>query len=109
MSWKRGGSEGLYTKDGLPLEMEVSITVQDLYPVLAMTHNYSALRYNSGLNFFLENMAGMSVDRFTPGKDFWDTFRLNTVSKGTGYLERLSNNSNQWIQDTAKKITGQNR
>ena len=54
LSWKRGGNDGLFTKDGLPLEFEVSATVQDLYPVLAMTHQYEILRYNTGLHCFLD-------------------------------------------------------
>ncbi len=34
LSYKKGGSEDLFNKDGLPLELEVTLNCKDLYPTL---------------------------------------------------------------------------
>lgn len=59
MSWTRGGGQGLFTKDGLPRAMDVSITIDDLYPYLAMTKRISYLSANPSYSVFLDSFTGM--------------------------------------------------
>ena len=32
ISWTKGGSQNLWTKDGLPRAIDVSLSISDLYP-----------------------------------------------------------------------------
>jgi hypothetical protein len=66
MSWTKGGKDGLYNRDGLPLAMTVDITVKDLYPIVIMANKFSLLRMNTGFHSFLDNMAGLAMDRYDP-------------------------------------------
>lgn len=59
ISWVKGGVGNLWTKDGLPRAIDVSFSVHDLYPYLAMTKRMSFLSANPSYTVFLDNMAGM--------------------------------------------------
>ena len=58
-TWTRGGSNALFTKDGLPRSIECSIQIQDLYPYLAMTKRISFLSANPSYAVFLNSLTGM--------------------------------------------------
>lgn len=79
MDWTKGGNEQLFTKDGLPLAMTVNIQIKDLYPVLMLPRDFAHLRHNTGMHAFLDNMAGLSIERFTPVKDILDSIQARTT------------------------------
>ena len=60
LSWVKGGDNQSWSVDGLPLEMTVTMTVEDLYPIELASENVTVLEYNWGLMSFLENMAGLT-------------------------------------------------
>lgn len=66
ISFKRGGSDDRWSRDGLPLEIDVNISIKDLYPALALTKQYRILRLNPGLALMIDNLAGlrMSSNKF---------------------------------------------
>lgn len=103
MSWNKGGSDNLFNKDGLPLAMNVSIQIKDLYPIIMQTNKFNLLRCNNGMHGFLDNMAGLSVERFTPFEDIKNSLdaRLNYIAGGfnrkyqktAGWLYRIKHPS----------------
>ena len=63
LSWVKGGDSLLFNIDGLPLEMTVTMQVEDLYLIQLASENVTALAYNYGLLSFLESMAGLTVSQ----------------------------------------------
>ena len=57
----KGGSENLWTVDGLPRAIDVTMQVKDLYPTLMASHNNKSLYLNVGLGTFLDNLAGITL------------------------------------------------
>ena len=57
----RGGSENLWTPEGYPMAIDVTLTVTDMYPTLCVASNMALLRQNMGLSAFLDNLAGLNV------------------------------------------------
>ena len=55
----------LWTTEGFPNEIEISMSVKDLYPNLIMPKKVREIRYNGALVSFLECMAGVRFDQFT--------------------------------------------
>lgn len=62
MSWTFGGSEQLWTIDGLPRCIEMQLSLKDLYPQMAITHKYGQLNYNLGFASFMDCLAGVRSD-----------------------------------------------
>lgn len=63
LSWVKGGESQLFSIDGLPLEMTVTMQVEDLYPIQLASPSLSMVAYNRGLLSFLESMAGVTVSQ----------------------------------------------
>jgi hypothetical protein len=61
-SFVKGGSNNLWTPGNLPLAIDVTMTVTDLYPTLSVASNYRLLKQNIGLSAFLDNMCGLNVN-----------------------------------------------
>jgi hypothetical protein len=61
LSYKKGGSEDMWSIDGLPMVIECNITITDMYPVMMQTRNSSLLGSNPALHGFLMNMSGVRV------------------------------------------------
>lgn len=86
MTWTKGGSSGnLFTKDGLPRSIHVSLTLTDLYPYLSMTKRVSFLSANPSYTVFLDSMAG-----------------LHAVYDGSADDDYL----NQYFKDMLNRVTG---
>jgi len=66
IDWKKGGQDNLWSKDGLPLAMTVSVSVADLFPIMFASKDYQQLAHNTGLHGFLNNMAGFNISAFKP-------------------------------------------
>lgn len=60
-SFVKGGSENLWTVDGLPRQIDVTMTVKDLYPVMAASHNNRSMFFNVGMGTFLDNLAAVTL------------------------------------------------
>ena len=58
-TFTRGGSNDLRTKDGLPLAISGSFTIQDLYPFMAMSKRLSFMSANPNYTVFLNSLAGL--------------------------------------------------
>lgn len=68
-SFKKGGSDDLWSIDTLPLSIEVNMSVTDLLPALAMTRKVSRITSNPALHTFLLNIAGIRTsDPFESGE-----------------------------------------
>ena len=82
-TWTRGGSQNLWTKDGLPRAISGSFTISDLYPFLAMTKRFSFLSANPNYTILLDNLAGFHAvyDEANESglNDYWKEM-LNRVS-----------------------------
>jgi len=89
MSWRKGGNDNLFTNDGLPLAITVDISVQDLYPSMMMSEYWAQLRHNTGMHSFLDNMAGLSVERFTPWQNIKNSLAIKSVNV-LGNIERAT-------------------
>lgn len=60
-SFKKGGDEALYNNRGLPLIIEGSMTITDLYSNLSLPMNHSQFATNFGTAAFLNNLGGLSL------------------------------------------------
>lgn len=101
ITFTKGGNDDLWTKDGLPQEIEVNLNIKDLYPSLVATKSYGVLSYNLGLASFLDTMAGIRMDQlnlFLSGQRFIKT-RLTVPSKilNTNFIK-------DFISDFANEI-----
>jgi hypothetical protein len=61
LSWVKGGDNQLWNSDGLPLELSVTMAIEDLYPIELSSKNMTVIAYNYGLLSFLENLAGLTT------------------------------------------------
>lgn len=79
----RGGSDNIWTKDGLPREVEVSFDIYDLYNYLAITKRLSFLSANPSYTTWLDSLAGLHAintnETDNALNDYWKAM-LNRVS-----------------------------
>jgi len=73
IDFKRSGSDNLWTAGNFPNEIEVSLSIQDLYPTVISSDRVKDLKYNIGLSSFLECMSGISFSQLS----VLDRARLN--------------------------------
>lgn len=83
MSYTRGGPNGLFTKDGLPRSISGSITLDDLYPYLAMSRRISFLSANPSYTSFLDSFTGFNA-----------VYKNNDVSELNTYWRYMLNRVN---------------
>ncbi len=67
-SFTRGGNDNLWTVDGLPRQIDVNMSIRDLYPVLTASKNNESLFFNFGMSTFLDNLAGISIFKSDKGE-----------------------------------------
>lgn len=70
---KKGGDDNLWTMRGYPNEVEVNLTIKDLYPQMSMSKTNANFKFNKGLINYLECMAGLDpteVDGWNEGQAF---------------------------------------
>ena len=65
LTWIKGGDNQIYSSEGLPLEINVTMEVEDLYPTSMSSKIMTYVKYNRNLLCFLENMAGVSVTQLS--------------------------------------------
>lgn len=98
-TWVRGGGNSLWTKDGLPRSIDVTLTVQDLYPYLAMSKRISFLSANPSYAVFLDTMSGMMALNDDKTEDALNRYfevllnRINSSSRnGTDVWNKFNSN-----------------
>lgn len=63
MTFTKGGDDSLWSVDNLPLEIDVTLSIKDLYSTMPITKKYGMLSYNIGLSSFIDTMAGIRTDQ----------------------------------------------
>lgn len=105
-SWTRGGSNDLWTKDGLPRAISGSFSIADLYPYLAMTKRISFLSANPNYTSFLDSLSGLHAVKISDQNaenalnEYWKTMLSRVTGDGN---QKLFNNYSQ-----ASKISHNN-
>ena len=102
LTFKKAGSDDLWSEDGLPLEIEVSLNVKDLYPVLMMSKTYTVLASNNGMADFLENMAGVSFTDVKIGSEIHAVIaqKINAVAGAFTHGQNvLKNEWARWLDN----------
>ena len=84
------GKEGSWTLDGLPSEVDVDMTIKDLYNVMAMTSSDQTNSFLNNTMFlnFLASSCGISINKpdLDRSIDLWMMIKTNYWSdKLTGY------------------------
>ena len=96
----KGGSENLRTADGLPRQIDVTMSVKDLYPVLTSSKNNESMYFNIGMGTFLDNIAGVSMFRGMNGQADIVTRMRARVNSGLGQVFSIPGN----IRSGAERI-----
>jgi len=92
MTWNKGGDNQLWSCEGLPLEIDVTVSVKDLYPILMSTRLRAVLKYNRGLLAMLENMAGINTYQLS-GELAKRKLNANLNNYGSGITDVMSGRS----------------
>lgn len=89
-TFTRGGSNEMWTKDGLPLAISGNFSIVDLYPFLSMSKRLSYLSANPNYSVFLNNMAGLHATYSIDDTALSDYFKqmLNRVSGQSNATEK---------------------
>ena len=90
----------LWTAEGLPSEIEISMSVKDLYPNLIIPKKVKEFKYNAGLTSFIECMAGIRFDQL----NFWSRAKRKLKTVGSRVDQVLSFN---WLSNKVES-TGYN-
>jgi hypothetical protein len=102
-SFVKGGSENIWAANGLPLCIDVTMSVVDMYPAIAAATNIALLRQNIGLSSFLDNMCGLAIMR----ANIKAHARGNIASKMhlfTGLKGMTEVSTTKFLNDTIGKI-----
>jgi hypothetical protein len=99
MTIKKGGSDDLWTTSGLPLQIDVTVNIEDLYSTMRMNKTAAFLAVNKGMTTYLDNMAGLGIadpilfKRFEHRvkSGFYDIRHINQTIKGEmeTYMEKM--------------------
>ena len=91
MEIRRGGQSGQeWTVDGFPTEIEVTLSLRDLYPAVVMTKAKATgfmFSSNTGLTQYLNMMAGVNLCAINPFANILAGFKM----LGATYLDGLDN------------------
>lgn len=61
-SFEIGGGDKMFNAHGLPMAIDVSMSIEDLYPTLTMAKKLQVLRTNKAIACFLNNLAGLNFE-----------------------------------------------
>jgi hypothetical protein len=88
-SFTKGGSENLWTVDGLPRQIDVTMSIKDLYPVLTASKNNQSMYFNIGMGTFLDNLAGINLFQGKQGKGDLITRMKSQLTSGLSQTAAL--------------------
>lgn len=94
IDWQKGTSENLWGDNNLPLGIEASVQVQDLYSTMPITRKYSMFTYNLGLASYLDCMAGIRSDE------------LNLVLRAKALIKRQLTRPVAFFDETTQSFSG---
>jgi hypothetical protein len=101
MTIQKGGSDNLWTSEGLPQMIEVNMNVIDLYPQLIQVKQHGLLAYNIGLSSFLENMAGIRPSQL----NFHLRLKALVNRKiNNSFIFNIPENVEHWAEDFMQEV-----
>ena len=104
INWTKGGNNSEWSKNMLPLSLEVTLSIQDLYPTLTAGASANEMNRNGAINLYISNMAGLMsyagneisgldrINRIKSEYQFWtskegrDEFWVSMMTGGIGYF-----------------------
>lgn len=106
LSYVKGGSDNRYSLSNIPQQIDVTLSVTDLYPTMMQSNNASALFTNIGLATFLDTLAGVNI-AYT-GSNIDVITRLKTrmnslLNKGAGAGEAINAAKDQFFINSGMK------
>jgi hypothetical protein len=103
LTFKKGGAEDMWTVGGLPQEIEVNMTIKDLYPTLMMTKSYKVLSVNTGMVTWLENIAGLSINELKILDNLFNALQQR-INKIALIPEGIQNSVNSKLAEAVRVI-----
>ncbi|MCM1295017.1 MAG: hypothetical protein NC311_05700 [Muribaculaceae bacterium] len=110
LTWKRFGDGDMISEDGVPTQIDVSVSLKDLYHTLAMTNlfdngegftNVGNFMNNTGLMDLIGTLSGVNMNRISIGE------RISMfISSGTNAFGALGGNFMRSISDRVRNISG---
>lgn len=79
-SFRKGGDEAFFNRRGLPLVIEGTMNVMDLYSALALPMRADQLAVNFGTSAFLDNLVGLNI------YNTYDRAMLKTILDGVSNM-----------------------
>jgi len=102
-SFVRGGASNSWAANGLPRVIDVTATVTDMYPSMAVATNQALLRQNIGLSTFLDNMCGLNVMEAHIADSLRATI-MGKVSLFTGAADSAVTSAKDVVEHIADRI-----
>ena len=100
---KKGGDDNLWTSYGLPIQINVNVSVKDLYPNMMISKSFKEMGVNITFADYLDNMANLQMNEYdlTRSLSFWLGQYTNVYSNTKNKLSNkitnmLSNDSNSF-------------
>lgn len=85
MSIEKAADSNSWSIDGLPLQMNVTIDIMDLYPVMMMARSGKFINQSVSMGVYLNNLAGLSLDVENPIGRFFES-RYDRFMSRVNYL-----------------------
>lgn len=97
------GGEGKWSFSNIPTEVEVNMTIKDLYNVMAMSMNDSShanldvtVLSNNTLMDYLSNMCGVNFSEIDIGRTL-TLYKVLITEKASRFLPNIAGELNQWV------------
>jgi len=100
MSIDKVGDSSSWSIDGLPLQLNVTIDVMDLFPVLMMAKSGKLINQSVSMAVYLNNMAGLSLDTDNPIGRFFE----NRYDRFLTRVAYLKDTPERWTENTKDRI-----
>lgn len=106
LTWKRFGEGDMISSDGVPTQIDVSVSFKDLYHVLTMGNNDGATAIagffnNTGLMDLIGTLSGVNMNRITIGERMalYSSALGNAVfGIGSNFMRHISDRSKQFFE-----------
>jgi hypothetical protein len=99
MSIDKAGDSNSWSIDGLPLQLNVTIDVMDLFPILMMARNAKLINQSVSMGVYLNNMAGLSLDADNPLHRMLEN-RVNRFNSMVNNLKYLPDRVKENVSDS---------
>lgn len=100
------GNESSWTLDGLPMEVDVSMTIKELYSAMSMTNNdglnNTTIMDNDALLNYIMNICGINIAQPSIEKYinlYKDSYTNKITNIPSNILNAVQNNISQWMYD----------